>query len=162
MGQGLRATAALATFGWGVVGPAEVAQSAAEEQRHIYWVSGVMRAGLLVAALPCSVAVTLALVPPARGCRSGGMCGNGHPGPVTDMVLIGQARPLDLAVMETVPRTVDLLTAVALVMVTSSLLAYAATTMVVEAALSAPLMWLLLPSWFTVTGSGCSQLSDLR
>lgn len=137
--QGVGATAALlVTFGWGTVGPAQVARSDTNEQRHIYWLSVVMRSLLVAIVLPMVVGITVWLASPDRAILAVAVCvavllQGMSPG----WFLIGQSRPLAIAAMETGPRAAAQLVSVAAVVATRDLLWYGLILLVSEVAIAA-------------------------
>lgn len=140
VGQSLGAAGALVVmFGWGVVGPQQVARAGEAEQRHIYWVSGLMRAALFLLVAPVLVVCTLMLVsgPAATLAAAGVTCAAFvAQGLNASWFLIGQARPGALTLLDSLPRTAGVLAAAGLAVATQQLLAYAAVALVVELAIA--------------------------
>lgn len=136
--QGVGNTAALVvSFGWLTVGPAEIARSSPDHQRHIYWLSFVMRAGLFVFVTPLAVGVTLWLASDAYLLTAAlvtmafvlqGM----SPG----WYLVGQGRPLAIAWMETGPRAAAQLVSIVVVSVSGDLIWYGVILIAFEIAVS--------------------------
>jgi O-antigen/teichoic acid export membrane protein len=136
--QGIGATAALIiAFGWSTIGPAEVGRSTRPEQEHIYWVSVVMRASLIVVALPLAAAVTLWLVDADYLVASVAVCvAMALQGMSPGWFLIGQGRPLAIALMETGPRALAQLVSVAAVLATEELVWYGLILLATEVAIA--------------------------
>jgi O-antigen/teichoic acid export membrane protein len=136
--QGIGATASLfIAFGWSTVGPAEVGRGTREQQGHIYWLSVVMRSSLTIIALPLAGAMTLWLVEPAHIATSLAVCAaTSLQGMSPGWFLVGQGRPLTIAIMETGPRAIAQLVSVAVVLATRELFWYGLILLITEIVIS--------------------------
>lgn len=118
----------VAMVGWGIYGPAAVAQApAGAAQQRIYHDSLVVRAVALAVVLPISLVLTWIVVEPAWRADSMLMAAAfAAPAMGPGWYLIGQGRPALLAAYDIIPRFVATVLAVPLVLATNLIWPYAA------------------------------------
>lgn len=133
IGQSIGLTAALViNFGWGVVGPARVAQATADGRGHIYRVSWTMRLAISVVALPVAFLVAELIDQDAKSFGAGLMAvaaGVGGLAPV--WYFIGSSQPRAIATYDTLPRLASSLLALPALLLIPSVYTYPVILLIV-------------------------------
>ena len=166
VGQGVGATLALlVSFGWGTVGPALVSRADPADQRHIYWLSAVMRALIFLAVSPLVIAIPILLVGPEHIALSLIACvATTSQGMAPSWYLVGQGRPAAIAAMETGPRAIGQIAATGVAAITENVLWYPVGLVITEIAIATLAVSMIArretakgPAWPQITSAAREQ-----
>lgn len=134
IGQAIGAASAVVVqFGWGSVGPNEVAKASAARARHLFLVSSIMKLLLTIAVLPAALLATYLIVPVEFRLVSCLLCSAAVLTSFSSSwYFIGLGKPYQHVFLEVVPRTLCLLISVVVMTASRDPLSYGFISVVSE------------------------------